>query len=76
MSGPAGTGLVYSAPGKMQDAPAEVGFDVRDPALCMARAGKHPGSAMPGIWGVNGRPDRRTDRVERVERRLDLTDTQ
>ena len=36
---------------------------------------EHLGSTIIALSGVNSRLDRLTDRVERIETRLDLTDT-
>ena len=48
--------------------------DVRDLKVRMTMVEEHLGSSIIAISGVNSRLDRMTERVERIERRLDLTE--
>ena len=66
--------LIYSVLQKMQADLAEVKFDVRDLKVRVTMVEEHLGSSIIAISGVNSRLDRLTDRVERIENRLDLTD--
>ncbi len=66
--------LIYSVLQKMQADMAEMKFDVRDLKVRMTMVEEHLGSSIIAISGVNSRLDRLTDRVERIENRLDLTD--
>ena len=66
--------LIYSVLQKMQADLAEVKFDVRDLKVRMTMVEEHLGSSIIAISGVNSRLDRLTDRAERIENRLDLTD--
>ena len=49
--------------------------DVRDLKIQMTMVEEHLGSSIIAISGVNSRLDRLTERVEHIERRLDLTDS-
>ncbi len=62
--------LIYSVLQKMQGDMSEMKFDVRDLKTRMTMVEEHLGSSIIAISGVNSRPDR----VERIERRLELTD--
>ncbi|MEN2785345.1 hypothetical protein ACFOKI_13005 [Sphingomonas qilianensis] len=75
MSEPVSNDLIYSVLQKMQGDLAEVKFDVRDLKVRMTMVEEHLGSTIIALSGVNSRLDRLTDRVERIETRLDLTDT-
>ena len=65
---------IYSVLQKMQGDLAELKFDTRDLKVRMTMVEEHLGSTIIGISGVNSRLDRISDRVERIETRLDLTD--
>jgi len=75
VSEPVSNDLIYSVLQKMQADLAEVKFDVRDLKVRMTMVEEHLGSTIIALSGVNSRLDRLTDRVERIETRLDLTDT-
>ena len=66
--------LIYSVLQKMQADMSELKFDVRDLKVRMTMVEEHLGSSIIAISGVNSRLDRLSDRVERIENRLDLTD--
>ena len=66
--------LIYSVLQKMQADMSELKFDVRDLKVRMKMVEEHLGSSIIAISGVNSRLDRLSDRVERIENRLDLTD--
>ena len=66
--------LIYGVLQKMQADMAEMKFDVRDLKVRMTMVEEHLGHTIIGISGVNSRLDRIADRVERIERRLDLTE--
>ena len=66
--------LLYSVLQKMQADMSEMKFDVRDLKVRMTMVEEHLGSSIIAISGVNSRLDRMSDRVERIENRLDLTD--
>ena len=66
--------LIYSVLQKMQADMSELKFDVRDLKVRMTIVEEHLGNTVLAISGVNQRLDRLTDRVDRIERRLDLTD--
>jgi len=66
--------LIYGVLQKMQEDMSEIKFDVRDLKIRMTMVEEHLGSSIIAISGVNSRLDRMTDRVERIERRLDLTE--
>ena len=66
--------LIYSVLQKMQGDMSEMKFDVRDLKTRMTMVEEHLGSSIIAISGVNARLDRMSDRVERIERRLELTD--
>lgn len=66
--------LIYSVLQRMQEDMSEMKFDIRDLKGRMTMVDEHLGSSIIAISGVNSRLDRLTDRVERIERRLDLTD--
>jgi archaellum component FlaC len=53
---------------------SELKFDMRDLKVRMTSAEEHIGSLVIAVSGTNNRLDRMTDRVERIEQRLDLTD--
>ena len=65
---------IYSVLQKMQGDMSEMKFDVRDLKTRMTMVEEHLGSSIIAISGVNSRLDRMSDRVERIERRLELTD--
>jgi archaellum component FlaC len=58
----------------MQVDMSEIKFDIRDLKTRMTMVEEHLGSSIIAISGVNSRLDRMTDRVERIERCLDLTE--
>ena len=66
--------LIYSVLQKMQGDMSEMKFDVRDLKTRMTMVEEHLGSSIIAISGVNSRLDRMSDRVERIERSLELTD--
>ncbi len=66
--------VIYSVLQKMQGDMSEMKFDVRDLKTRMTMVEEHLGSSIIAISGVNSRLDRMSDRVERIERRLELTD--
>ena len=66
--------LIYKVMQQMQADMAEMKFDLRDLKQRMTMVEEHLGSTIIAISGVNSRLDRLTDRVERIEHRLDLTD--
>jgi len=66
--------LIYSVLQKMQGDMADIKFDMRDLKVRMTMVEEHLGSTIIAMSGVNSRLDRLTDRVERIENRLDLTD--
>ncbi|AXJ96722.1 MULTISPECIES: hypothetical protein [unclassified Sphingomonas] len=74
MSEPVTNDLIYSVLQKLQTDVADMKFDVRDLKVRMTMVEEHLGSTIIAISGVNSRLDRLTDRVERIENRLDLTD--
>jgi hypothetical protein len=67
--------LIFSVMQKMQSDMAEMKFDVRDLKVRTTTMEEHLGGSLVALSGVNSRLDRLVDRVERVERRLDLTET-
>jgi archaellum component FlaC len=67
--------LIFSVLQKMQVDMAEMKFDIRDIKTRMTMVEEHVGSSIIAISGVNNRLDRLNDRVERIEQRLDLTET-
>ena len=66
--------LIYSVLQKMQTDMSELKFDVRDLKVRMTVVEEHLGSSLIAISGVNSRLDRMSDRAERIERRLELTE--
>ncbi len=74
MAEPVTNDLIYSVLQKMQSDMSELKFDVRDLKVRMTMVEEHLGSTIIAISGVNSRLDRLTDRVARIEQRLDLTD--
>ena len=66
--------LIYGVLQKMQADMSEMKFDVHDLKVRMTMVEEHMGNSIIGLAGVNSRLDRLTDRVERVERRLELTE--
>lgn len=67
--------LIYSVLQKMQADMSEVKFDLRDLKMRMTAAEEHIGSLVIAVSGTNNRLDRLTDRIERIERRLDVTES-
>ncbi|MBV9842466.1 MAG: hypothetical protein JOY99_13210 [Sphingomonadaceae bacterium] len=67
--------LIYGVLQKMQADMSEMKFDVRDLKIRMTMVEEHLGHSILGISSVNARLDRLNDRVERIERRLDLTES-
>ena len=74
MVDPVSNELIYSVLQKMQGDLSELKFDVRDLKIRMTLVEEHLGNTVIALSGVNSRLDRVTDRVERIEQRLDLTD--
>ncbi len=72
MTEPVSNELIYSVLQKMQADISELKFDVRDLKIRMTLVEEHLGNSILAISGVNSRLDRLTDRVERIEHRLDL----
>ena len=66
--------LIYSVLQKTQGDMAELRFDMRDIKVRMTMVEEHLGGSIIAISGVNSRLDRMSDRVERIENRLDLTE--
>ena len=66
--------LIYSVLQKMQSDMSDLKFDVRDLKVRMTLVEEHLGSSLIALSGVNSRLDRVSDRVERIERRLDLSE--
>ncbi len=66
--------LIYGVLQKMQSDMSDLKHDVRDLKVRMTMVEEHLGGTLIAISGVNSRLDRMSDRVERIERRLDLTD--
>jgi hypothetical protein len=66
--------MIYSILQRMQGDISEMKFDVRDLKVRMTIVEEHLGNTVLALSGVNSRLDRLTDRVERIERRLDLTE--
>ncbi|TGX55957.1 hypothetical protein E5A73_02250 [Sphingomonas gei] len=75
MSEPVTNELIYSVLQKMQVDVSELKFDVRDLKVRVTAAEEHVGSLVIAVSGTNNRLDRLTDRIERIDRRLDLTDS-
>lgn len=74
MAEPVSNELIYSVLQKMQADMADMKFDVRDLKIRMTLVEEHLGNTVIAILGVNSRLDRLSDRVERLEVRLGLTD--
>jgi len=66
--------LIHAVLQKMQPDMSELKFDVRDLEVRMPMVEEHLGGSLIALSGVNSRLDRLTDRVERIDNRLDLTD--
>ena len=66
--------LIYSVLHKMQADTSEMKFDMRDLKVRMTMVEEHLGNSLIATSGVNSRLDRFNDRVERIERRLDLSE--
>ena len=66
--------LIFSVLQTMQSDMAEMKFDIRDLKTRMTMVEEHMGSSIIAISGVNNRLDRISDRVERIEKRLDLSE--
>ena len=66
--------LIYSVLQKMQADTSEMKFEMRDLKVRMTMVEEHLGSSLIATSGVNSRLDRLNDRVERIERRLDLSE--
>jgi hypothetical protein len=75
VSEPVTNDLIYAVLVKMQADMSELKFDMRDLKVRMTAAEEHIGSLIMAVSGTNNRLDRLTDRIERIETRLDLTDT-
>jgi hypothetical protein len=67
--------LIYAVLVKMQADMSELKFDMRDLEVRMTAAEEHIGSLIMAVSGTNNRLDRLTDCIERIETRLDLTDS-
>ena len=74
MSDPVTNELIYSVLQKLQADTAELKSDMSDIRLRMTANEEHLATLVMSVSGVNHRLDRMNDRVERIERRLDLTD--
>ncbi|MDZ4317459.1 MAG: hypothetical protein U1A07_01225 [Phenylobacterium sp.] len=59
---------------QMQADVSEIKFDMRDIKTRMTMVEEHLGSSIIAISGVNSRLDRVTDRVERIEQRLNISE--
>lgn len=66
--------LIYSVLQTMQTDMADLKFDMRDIKNRMTLVEEHMGHSIIGVSGINARLDRLNERVERIEKRLDLTD--
>jgi hypothetical protein len=66
--------LIFSVLQQVQADMSDIKFDVRDLKLRMTIVEEHLGNSLIAISGVNSRLDRLTDRIGRVEARLNLTD--
>ena len=66
--------LIFSVLQSMQSDMSEMKFDIRDLKTRMTMVEEHMGSSIIAISGVNNRLDRISDRVERIEKRLDLSE--
>ena len=66
--------LIFSVMQQMQADMADMKFDLHDLKLRMTMVEEHLGSSIIATSGVNARLDRINDRVERIERRLDITE--
>ena len=66
--------LIYSGLQKIQTDMAKLKLDTCDLKVGMTMVEEHLGSSIIAISGVNSRLDRLTDRVGRIDTRLDLTD--
>ena len=66
--------LIYSVLQQVQADISEMKFDIRDLKVRMTMVEEHMGSTIIAISGVNSRLDRLTDRTERLEQRLNLSD--
>ena len=66
--------LIYAVLQQVQADMSEIKFDIRDLKGRMTMVEEHLGSSIIAISGVNSRLDRMTDRVERIEHRLDLSE--
>ncbi|MEQ6332321.1 hypothetical protein [Sphingobium sp. MK2] len=66
--------LIFSVLQQMQADMSELKFDMRDIKGRMTMVEEHLGSSIIAISGVNSRLDRVTDRVERIEQRLNISE--
>lgn len=66
--------LIYSVLQKLQADTAELKSDMSDIRLRMTANEEHLATLVMSVSGINHRLDRMGERVERIERRLDLTD--
>ena len=66
--------LIFSVLQAMQTDMSDMKFDIRDLKTRMTMVEEHIGSSIIAISGVNNRLDRLNDRVERIEKRLDLSE--
>jgi archaellum component FlaC len=66
--------LIYSVLQAMQSDMADIKFDMRDIKNRMTLVEEHMGHSIIGVSGINARLDRLNERVERIEKRLDLTE--
>ncbi len=67
-------GLIFEVMKQMQADMSEMKFDMRDLTLRMTVVEEHLGNSLIAISGVNSRIDRLTDRLDRIETRLNLAD--
>ena len=74
MSDPVTNELIYSVLQKLQADTAELKSDMSDIRLRMTANEEHLATLVMSVSGINHRLDRMGERVERIERRLDLTD--
>jgi predicted nucleic acid-binding Zn-ribbon protein len=75
VSEPVTNELIFSVLQKVQADMSELKFDMRDLKIRMTAAEEHVGSLVIAVSGTNNRLDRLTDRIDRIEHRLDLTDS-
>ena len=66
--------LIYAVLQKVQADVADTRHDIKDLQTRMSAVEEHIGGLFITTSGINARLDRVVDRIERIERRLDLMD--